>query len=321
MLELHGWYIKRLYHGGGKGGSAPPPPDYRGAAIEQGAASKELAQQQTFANRPSLNTPWGQMTWQAGAATDPSTGAPVTNWTGNLSLTPGQQDTLDAQQRIQQGRSFGAETLLPQAVGNFQQEFNWRDLPGRVNQAADPGNVQNAQMRSYDIMSQMLQPERRQAQADLETRLANMGFARNSEGWGREMSGLAMRNTQQDKAMMAQALAEGRADIGQQFGMDTQAINQQQQLRQQAIAEEAQRRGMTLNELNALLTQQQVNMPTMPTFQSATAGQAPNLLGAAQATGNYNLQNSQQGGADIGGLLGAGLGAYGSYAGAAGLMF
>lgn len=299
MFDIVRWWLGWFtFYGGGKGGgqqAAPPPPDYRGAAVEQAAASKEATTGATWANRPQLNTPWGQQTWEATAGTDPSTGLPITQWTSNINLTPEEQSSLEAQQRIQAGRSGAAETLLGQATSAFQTPFNWEGLP----QA--PGSVQDAQQNAYRTMSEMLQPGRTQQTEALETRLANMGLGRGAEAFGRARGQLQEQFGQQDKSMMAQALAEGRADVGTQ-----------QALRQAGIAEEAQRRGMTLNELNALLTGQQVSMPQMPGFQAAGTAQAPNLLGAAQSAGQYGLgaaQLGQQaeaaGGAQTGQLIGA----------------
>ena len=76
----------------------------------------------------------------------------------------------------------------------------------------------------------------------------------------------------------------------------------QNQLRQQAIAEEAQRRNMSLNEMNALLTGQQVNAPQMPGFNSASKSDTPDLLKAAGMTGQSNLDafNAQQQGQQSG---------------------
>lgn len=280
-----------LYHGGGKG-SAPPAPDYRGAAMEESAASKELAAQQTFANRPTINTPWGQQTWNATyGGTDPATGAPVTNWTTNINLTPQEQAALDSQQRIQQGRSQAAETLLGQATSAFQTPFNWSGMP-------QVGSLEDAQGNAFTKMSAMLQPGRTQQQEQLNTRLANMGLPMDSEGYRRANADLSNQWAQQDKGLLAEAMGAGRADIGVQQG-----------LRQQAIAEETQRRGMTLNELNALLTEQQVNMPQMPGVNPAAAGQAPQLLQAATAQGNYGLQAQQmanQQGGQLGQLIGTG---------------
>ncbi|NBW22981.1 MAG: tail fiber domain-containing protein [Caulobacteraceae bacterium] len=92
----------------------------------------------------------------------------------------------------------------------------------------------------------------------------------------------------------------------QQQGMNQNYANYQNQLRQQAIAEQMQRRGMSLNEMNALLSGQQVAMPQMPSFVSSGRAETPNILGATQM--GYDAQlgayNAQQAG--LGNLLGAG---------------
>jgi hypothetical protein len=77
-------------------------------------------------------------------------------------------------------------------------------------------------------------------------------------------------------------------------------------------------RGMSLNEMNALLSGTQVGMPQMPTFNtSAPAGQV-NYSGAGgqqynAAMNNYNAQQQKQQGlfGGLGSLASLGLGAYG----------
>lgn len=262
------------YHGGGK--QAPPTPDYAGAARAQGAESERLATGQTFANRPTINTPWGTQSWETGTAVDPATGQPVTTWTQNLTLSPEEQAALSSQQRVTSGRSQAAETLLGQATGAFSTPFDWASLP------QTPGSLDEAQQRAFETMSKMQEPGRTRQRGGLETRLANLGLTQGSEAYTRAQQDLADQFERQDQSLRAQALAEGRADVGTQ-----------QQMRQAGIAEEAQRRGMSLNELNALLTGQQVSMPQMPSFASASKGEAANLLGATQAYGNYGLQAEQ----------------------------
>ncbi len=44
-------------------GGQPPQPDFRGAAQEQSAASRQLTTEQTYANRPNISTPWGGVRW------------------------------------------------------------------------------------------------------------------------------------------------------------------------------------------------------------------------------------------------------------------
>jgi hypothetical protein len=269
------------------GGKESSSPDYTSAAIQQGLASKEVTNMQTWANRPQINTPWGQQTWQSQATTDPATGQPVTSWQTDINLTPEQQQALDAQQRIGAGRSAGAETLLGQATQAFQTPFRWGAMPGV------PGSVGEAQQGAYGKLSAMLQPGRMQQEESLKTRLSNMGLHEGSEAWNREHARLADQFATQDKQMLAQAMAEGRSDVTTQ-GM----------LRKEAVAEEAMRRGMTLNELNALLTGTQVGYPQgMAGAPNATAAaaQPTQYLSAANMAGQNQDQGSDWGSA-IGGI-------------------
>ncbi|KPK73365.1 MAG: hypothetical protein AMJ84_02395 [Acidithiobacillales bacterium SM23_46] len=310
LNALTGEYF-RLY-GGGKG-DAPPAPDYRGAAQEQAEASKQAINTQTWANRPTLNTPWGQMNWNTQGVIDPSTGQPVTAWSGNLQLTPEQQAALDAQQRIQMGRSGAAEMLLGQATGAFQTPFDWENLPEMQSLESvgyDPTQARNrAEQAMYQRQVGMIEPGLTQSEEARRTRLANMGLSPEggSTAWNRAQEQMA---SQRQKAYQDAALASiagGGAEAQRELGLAQGAMQSGNQLRQQAIAEEAQRRGMSLNELNALLTGQQVQSPQMPSFAPAGAAQPANLLGAAQAQGNYGLGAAQmnQGNApDIGSLVG-----------------
>lgn len=281
---------------------APAAPDYTGAAERQAQSSERVTNQQTWANRPTINTPWGQQSWNTQAVTDPATGQQVTEWTQNLTLSPEQQAALDSQMAIQQGRSEGAQTLLGQAVGNFQRPMDWNSLPQRAGQmeapqlsntqidprvantqgpassmfsfggggnarapvrriqgmgalqtsagdpsmpnregpaqsaltssvqqrgVADPvqgGQIQGqlsqtpndwrqtAQNAVWDLQRPMLDEQ----QASLETQLANQGLARGGEAWNREMRRM---DDARARAQL-QAVAEGRNEAGQLFNQD-----------------------------------------------------------------------------------------------------
>jgi len=274
----------------GKKSDPPPAPDYRGAAQEQAQSSKDTAVYNAWLNRPTINTPFGTQSWENTPTKDPVTGDTVSQWTQNNYLSPDQQSSLDSQMRIQEGRSGAAETLLGQATGAFQKPFNWDEMPSK------PGSLDEAQQSAYGKMSAMLEPGRSRATEALDTKLANSGLPINSEAYNRAKQNLQTGFTQQDQAMMAQAMGEGRSDV-----------NAQQTMRSAAIAEEAQRRGMTLNELNALLTGQQVNMPTMPGFSQAQGAQGAQYMDAAKMQGDMAMQqqqmkNSQQ--PDVGALAG-----------------
>jgi hypothetical protein len=281
-----------ILYGGGKG-AAPPAPDYAGAARAQADSSKEVTRDATYANRPTINTPWGSQTWTSGSQIDPSTGQSVTDWTQNINLNPQAQEALNSQQAITAGRSKAAQQLLGQATSATAQPMDWSSLP------SVPGSLADAQQGAYSKMAAELQPGRQQQQSALDTRLANQGLPINSEAYNRANSQLSGQWAQQDKGLLAQSLAEGRADVGSQ-----------QAMRQNAIAEQAQKRGMSLNELNALLTQQQINLPQgMSAAPNATGGtaQANQALAAATAQGNYGLsaaQQNQSAGTDWGSAIG-----------------
>jgi len=285
----------RTYEGGGKGQAAP---DYAGAAQTQATSSKETTAQQNFANRPNINTPWGSQSWTTSSEVDPTTGATVPKWTGNINLTPTEQKALEGQQRITQGRTGAAEQLLGQATASTANPIDW----GKFSKVGDLGE---AQQGAFAKMAASLQPGRNLEQSRLDTRLANQGLPINSEAYNNANVALHGNWAQQDKGLLAQSLSEGRADIGSQQG-----------IRSQQIAEEAQRRGMPLNELNALLTQQQVNMPqgfAGAPNSTAAGAQANQALTAAQLQGNYQTQNQNDWGSGLGGIAsvaGAGMKAY-----------
>ena len=357
---------------GGKS-SAPAAPDYLGAATAQAAASEKATTAQNFANRPTINTPWGTQSWGTDSTIDPATGQKVTSWTQNTSLAPGLQSALDSQIGLQNDRSQLAGGFMDRVADEYSKPFDYAGLP-QMAQVNAPGSLQTSTndyskglatgfnfgspLPQFDSsyrdtvanqLMQKMQPAHDYQQRQLETKLANMGFHPGTEGYDRELNNLAQRqsaerynaldtagseaqrlyNMQMGTAQqgynqnlgaaqfqnqaLGQANALDLANMGasnnamaQQFGLNTQYANAQNQLRQQAIAEEMQRRGMSLNEMNALLSGQQVNMPNMPSFNTAGRAETPNILGATQmgydaALGATNAQN-----AAFGNLLGAG---------------
>lgn len=598
-------------------GSAPPPPNYVAAAEAQAEASKELTNIQNFANRPTINTPFGSQTWNTQATIDPATQQPVTTWTQNTTLAPGLQSALDAQIGLQNDRSQLASGFMGRVANEYAQPFDYANLPqmasagtpGRLNtstvdytpglqtdvnnrtgqvvggfgfggpqmgvnatpapltmgtdntqvqtsvnpmtsglttgvnttpvisdfesknntlaRAVAPESLQrglstgdNPALPQFDssyrdtvanTLLQRMQPVHERQQQQLETQLANQGFRVGSEGYTRALADLQQRqaserfnaldtagneaqrlfnmgmgarqqafqedvtggqfanqaanqafqqalgagqfqnqatgqafnqsmgakqafNQAQQQAfnqalaagqfgntavqqayaqnlgaanfanqaanqafqqgmaqdqfqnqaanqlfqqnlaagnfgnqaqqqlfgqMMGQAnlanqaaqqqfaqdlasqqfrnqalgqasaldiarMQAGNQALGQQFGLNQQAAAFQNQLRQQAIAEQMQRRGMSLNEMNALLSGQQVGMPQMPSFAAAQRSETPNILGATQmgydaALGAYNAQ--QAGNANmLGGLFSLGSAAMGNPYAAAGLF-
>lgn len=357
---------------GGKG-SAPATPDYLGATQLQGELNKENLNTQNYANRPTINTPFGSQSWGTQSVTDPATGQVVTAWTQNNTLAPGLQSALEDQMGIQAGRSDLANSFMGRVRNEYANAPDYSNLPAMA-QAAQPSSLQTgttdyvpglktsfnfgSPLPQFDSsyrdtvanqLMEKMQPTHDYQQRQLEAKLSNMGFRAGTEGYDRELRNLNNRqaaerynaldaagqeaqrlyNMQMGTAQAGyqqnlgaaqfqnQAIGQANAlDLAnmqasnqaaaQQYGLNQQYANAQNQLRQQAIAEMLQRRGTSLNEMNALLNGQQVSMPQMPSFNTAGLAQTPNIVGALQSQydaqlGAYNAQN-----AGLNNLLGAG---------------
>lgn len=336
---------------GGKGDS-PDLPDFQALADQTAQSSLVNTNMQTLANRPTRNTPWGQEVWTREAVPDPTTGEYNYAWTQDINLTPEQQASLDAQQRIQEGRSGIAESLLGRAGDEFSETMDWSqygdfttapDVPQYDRGALDP-RVAAPEAGQYDssgryvneardaVLGQFderMQPRFQDQQQQLEVRLRNQGLRPGDRAYDTAMERLsedqadATRMAEREAILMGgaeaqrmlgmdlsaggQRFTEGMglatlgdtrraADVsemlgfgGQAFGQGMQAAGFNNQVRNAQIAEEMQRRGFSLNEINAILTGQQVGMPGFQDFNAAARVQTPDYIGAGQAQAGATL--------------------------------
>lgn len=268
---------------------APPPPDYAGAAQAQADASMYNTLQQTYANRPNTSTPWGSQTWQATQTIDPATGQPVTSWTSNVNLSPDQQRIFDAQERFQGGSYDLANTLLGNAASELSTPADWSGLP-------EVGNGMDARQRAEDALysraTSRLDPQWNQRMEQERTKLYNMGLREGDSAFDQQMGNLGRERTDAYDQAMWGSIGAGGQEMSRQFGQEMQG-------RQQSIAEQLQRRGSTLNELQAIRSGQQVTMPQQPGFMGSGLAQTPQYLDAANmqygaSLDAYNAQQAQR---------------------------
>jgi hypothetical protein len=368
--------------GGGESPATPATPDYRGAAQETAASNKEAATANTWANRPTINTPWGTQSWDAAASIDPSTGKPVTSWTQNTKLTGAGQRALDSQMQMQQGRSDLANSFMDNVRQNYSQPVDYNSMQawgkgyqGPAANTSYQGSAMNNSGRMqtsgingsgmyqpvansiFNQAASRLDPRFQQAQGDLDAKLAAQGISRNSRAFNRAQNNLSMQRNDayntamntattsgidaarsmqgmdiaqmnaQNTALQTQqqmdqsagafknaAVTAGNQAQNQNFDQSMRMANYSNSLRQAQTAEALQRRSQSLNDMNAVVSGQQVSMPTMPGFQNATQYGGTNYFGAAQAQAGFNqdqanAQNAQRGNDQAGafGLLGTGL--------------
>lgn len=330
---------------GGKAGS----PDYEGLAIQQGEFDQDAINQQTWANRPDQYTPWGYNKWTSNETIDPSTGKPVTSWSQTSGLTPELQDILNKQIAIQGGRTDVAGMLTGRLGQNYGQQMNWDNLSpmgyNPVNQFTAPeGGIddpyqtrQRAEDAVFSQASSRLDPMFQGKNEALEIKLRNQGIGPEDAAWQAQMGALSQQENDARNQAMWSAVGEGRQESGQMFGQQLglnqnrfnqsmQANNQNyqqamqgsqyaNQIRQQQMAEMMQQRGFNLNEINAIMSGQQVGMPSMPSFQGANSAPGAPVAAAGAAQGNFDQASSPWGG--LANLAGSALGAYGTYAGLA----
>lgn len=289
--------------------SAPEAPDYTGAAEAQAESSREVTEQQTWANRPDQITPFGSQTWANTPTRDPTTGQTLNRWTQTTTLDPRSQNALDSQLQLQQQRSGLAGGMYDRVAAEYgaaPPDYSKYEQLGSTPQAMSFGGgekySQDAEDALYGRFESRNEPQFERAQNAKRTQLYNMGLKEGDEAYDQAMGDLSTQ--QQDARLQAQyqATVGAGAEASRMQGMDIsagqagygqqmQSANYQNTLRQQQIAEDMQRRGYSLNEINAILTGQQVGMPNMPTFNQAQRSEATQYSQAAQSQGQYALDS------------------------------
>jgi hypothetical protein len=310
---------------GGKGSSKAP--DYKGAAEEQAKASKEVTRDQTWANRPNQWNPWGRTQWEAQSVIDPSTGKPVTQWNQYETLSPDAQRALDSQLGLESGRSELAGGMLGrvgQEIGNAMDWDQFGNMTGVGSQdlmGDAQGYIDKAENAWYDRSKSRLDEQFGSEQEALDIKLRNQGLKPGDAAYDAAARSLGNRKTDAYQSAMNEAIKASGAEGSRLQGMDRSKLgfnqdttyrqaDQANQLRQQAIKEEMTKRGFSLNEINALISGQQVQNPQFENFQSAGRAEAPQYNAAAMNQGNFNQAQNQGFMSGIGDLAGLGMQAY-----------
>jgi hypothetical protein len=292
--------------------SSPAAPDYTGAAQAQAQSSREVTEQQSWANRPDQITPFGAQQWSNQLQWDPSTQQYLNRWTQNTTVAPELQGAVRDQMETISNRAALGSTVSNRLNQDFGESMDWDAIQPQIGErvaAQDYGNINDFRKTQednlYNRAASRLDPQWTNRQGDLRSQLYNMGAREGDPAYDRAMQEFGRdRNDAYNQAIFS-SVAGGGAEAANQIGMGGQIQNQQQQssaydtqLRQQKIAEELQRRGSNLNELNAITSGQQVGLPSMPQFNTAGAAQPVQALQAAQLTGQANLDafNAQQAG-------------------------
>jgi hypothetical protein len=267
--------------GKGGGGSPPPAPDPVATAAAQSQVNKETAVAQARLNRVNEITPYGARTYTERQATgDPE----IWQGTATTTLNPLAQEAFDAEQRVgrdlnllgeQQIGRVGETVGTPFDLSGIQNRQDSIDTSGMTNYVGNPG--QSMEDAVYGRHTARLDPRFQQEQSDLQTKLANQGIMQGTDAYNREFENFGRYKTdaygQARNDAVTQGLPFGNQQRTQQFNEQMAQANLANTGRQQDIQERSFLRNIPLNDVAALMGQQQVQVPQFG--QPATTGVAP----------------------------------------------
>ena len=254
---------------GGKGSNKPESMSandmMRIAKVEQ-SMNRDMLREQTRANRPQQVTPWATTTWEEG---------PEGDWTQTVELTDPMQRALTGQQEIGAGRTDIARNLLERAGEEMGAPIGWDPLS--MNEVMPSGEArQSAEDALYRRATSRLDPYWQQQEQATQSQLFNQGLRPGDEAYDAAMANMQRARTDAYQTAMDQSIAGGGAEMERGFGMDLKR-------RQQALSEALRRRGQTLDEISALTSGADVDVPDMPGFQASGRVAGADLTGAAEA--------------------------------------
>jgi hypothetical protein len=214
---------------------------------------------------------------------------------------------------------FNREGLMQQfGMGQSAQELANQALAQNYQTTFDQARAQNEALQQIFQQGATQQQMYNQAaaqnfQQQVAAQQANL--ARQAQQVGQSQSAAGFYNEAQSQAMQQELSRQAAANAAQQ--QQFQQNIAQQQFRntaiQQALAQQAAIRSIPVNEISALLSGGQVNVPQFQGYSGVTVAPAP-LFQAGQAAGDFAQRNYQ----NQVGAYNAGMGMLGSLAGAAG---
>lgn len=266
--------------GGGKKGKPPDQPDPYAVAAAQGQENRNTALYQAGLNNPNVTTPYGSQTYSITPGVNG--GAPTVNQ--NVTLSPQVQALVNAQLGQQKGLSDTATGMLPQVQGALQNQ-----------QIPSYASLQDAQKGASDAyykkQSAYLDPQWQRAQSQQDQSLANQGISLGSQAYGTAKDQFNRDRTFAYDQAQQNAILAGPQVAGQDLALQTAAAT------------------TPLNEMNALMSGSQAQLPQFSNFNPGAV--APTPVGQyiyANYAGQQDVYNQQMAAQNnlTGGLFGLG---------------
>ncbi|CAB3957284.1 hypothetical protein LMG7053_05242 [Achromobacter ruhlandii] len=233
------------------------------------------------------------------------------NWTQTVSLSPQMQALFDQNMKLQQGLFGAQDAALGRVNRNMASDLDTSGMQA-LGSVYDPTQATNT---ATEAILSRLNPELDRQYESLRTQLANQGITQGSAAYNNALNSFG----QQRNDAVTQAGLQGITLGMQQQG---QTFSQSAAKRAQQMQEAAYLRNLPLNELNALRSGSQVQMPEFPGYSQQATTSGPDYTGAAQntyqsqlgasnaqAAGNSNMMSGLFGLGQLG-MMGYGMGMF-----------
>lgn len=277
----------------------PTPPDPYKTAAAQTNTNVSTSIANTVSGNANENSPIGSVrytqngTYQLNEPTYDSQGnvtgsttRDIPTWLRTVTLSPEQQAIYNQQVGLSQGMNDLAAQQLSRLSGTLSEPINLDNLPaiGQLPTAQTVGtNDYSAdRQRVEDALYARLNPQLQQAADARRTQLSNQGVMEGSDAYNRAMDEYQRAATD---ARMQVVLAGGqeqsrlsdleRANATTNFGMAQQQYEDTQTARERALQEQMAVRNQPLNEISALMSGNQVQMPQFSPFKAGTVANTP----------------------------------------------
>jgi len=268
-------------------------PNYQGVANQQSQYNWQNAQDQNSMNNPNQYGPNG-----AQVRTRNADGS----YSVTQSLSPQMQQQLDQQNSLNSTLGNRAGQLANRADLNFNgapaaPSFNTSGVRGIPN--SDANDLAKTRDSVYNQSTQYLDPQFKQEQSDMESKLANQGIMPGSEAYNREVGNFGLAKQRAYGDARNSAIQAGGAEQSRLFGLGLQShttgmndalagFNTGLQGRQQGVSEATAMHNSPINDISALRGLPQVQMPTYQ-GQVGTSIPGVDFLNAANMQNNANL--------------------------------
>lgn len=265
-----------------------PPPSAGQTAAEQQKFNEKDYRFMTRANNPNIVTPMGDIRY---------TGTPgEADYTQNVNFNPVAQKIFEDTQGAGYHRAGMANTIASTNLQDLAQKMDYDGFQDYGELGDYDTRRQGAEDAAYDRATSRLDPMWDNQMENIDIQLRNQGLAPGDEAYDDALQNFLRGRTDAYSAAQDDSIRQGRDESQLAYSQQRGTADYENSLRTQQISENLQRRGWTINEINALLNGTSVGLPTATNYNPGGNMGRTDLLGAQglEYQGNLDQYNARQ---------------------------